>query len=97
MSTPRKSQAPFRAGHYIRSPQHADEVRRLEIGRALQYSLLCPQPLTATARREAFKLLGKAGLLVDDDLTTEELLDLFVAHLAPELPPTNPFMHNEAV
>ncbi len=97
MSTPRKTQAPFRAGHYIRSPQHADEVRRLEIGKVLQCSLLSPLPLTATARHEAYKLLGEAGLLVEDELPTGQLLELYVIHVAPELPPINPFMLDEAV
>ena len=95
MSTPRKSQAPFRAGHYIRSPQHADEVRRLEIGRALQYSLLSPLPLTATARHEAYKLLGEAGLLVDDELPTGQLLELYLMYVAPGLPPLDPFRVDE--
>ena len=97
MSTPRKRQDPFLAGHYIRSPQHADEIRRLAIGKVLQYSLHAYTPLTAMARREAFKLLGKAGILVEDELPTGQLLELYVIHVAPELPPINPFMLDEAV
>ena len=97
MPSPKRRPDPFLAGHYIRSPQHADEVRRLEIGKVLQYSLLWPQPLTATARHEAYKLLGEAGLLVDDELPTGQLLELYVIHVAPELPPIDPFMLDEAV
>jgi hypothetical protein len=89
MPSQKRRPDPFLAGHYIRSPQHADEVRRLEIGKVLQYSLLMPLPLTATARHEAYKLLGEAGLLVEDEL--------YVIHVAPELPPINPFMLDEAV
>jgi len=95
MSTPRKTQDPFLAGHYIRSPQHADEVRRLEIGKVLQYSLLSPMPLTATARHEAYKLLGEAGLLVEDELHTGQLLELYVMYVAPGLPPLDPFRVDE--
>jgi hypothetical protein len=97
MSTPRKRPDPFLAGHYIRSPQHADEIRRLAIGKVLQYSLHSYTPLTAMARREAFKLLGEAGLMIDDNLTTEQLLNLYVVHVAPRLPPIDPFMLDEAV
>jgi hypothetical protein len=95
MSTPLKTQAPFRAGHYIRSPQHADEVRRLEIGKVLQYSLLTTQPLTATARHEAYKLLGEAGMMVDDDLPTALLLELYVMYVAPGLLPLDAFRVDE--
>jgi len=95
MSTPRKTPDPFLAGHYIRSPQHADEVRRLEIGKVLQYSLLTPLPLTATARHEAYKLLGEAGLLVDDELPTGQLLELYLMYVAPGLPPLDPFRVDE--
>jgi len=97
MSTPRKRPDPFLAGQYIRSPQHADQIRRLAIGKVLQYSLHNTTQLTARARREAFKLLGEAGLMIDDNLTTEQLLDLYVVHVVPELPPIDPFMLDEAV
>ena len=97
MPSPERQEDPFLAGHYIRSPQHADQVRRLEIGRVLQYSLLTTLPLTARARVEAFKLLGEAGLMIDDNLTTEQLLNLYVVHVVPGLPPIDPFMLDEAV
>jgi hypothetical protein len=97
MSTPRKRPDPFLAGQYIRSPQHADQIRRLAIGKVLQYSLHNTTQLTARARREAFKLLGEAGLMIDDNLTTAQLLDLYVVHVVPGLPPINPFMLDEAV
>ena len=95
MPSPERQEEPFRAGHYIRSPQHADQVRRLEIGRVLQYSLLKPLPLTARARVEAFKLLGEAGMMVDDELPTEQLLELYVMYVAPGLHPLDPFRVDE--
>jgi hypothetical protein len=95
MSTPRKRQDPFLSGHYIRSPQHADEIRRLAIGKVLQYSLHNTTQLTARARREAFKLLGEAGLLVEDELPTGQLLELYVMYVAPGLPPLDPFHVDE--
>ena len=96
MSTPRKRPDPFLADQYIRSPQHADQVRRLAIGKVLQYSLHNTTQLTARARREAFKHLGEAGQLVDDELPTKRLLELYVQHVAPDLPPLDPFMLDEA-
>ena len=95
MSTPRKRQDSFLAGHYIRSPQHADEIRRLAIGKVLQYSLHSYTPLTAMARREAFKLLGEAGMLIDDELPTGQLLELYVMYVVPGLPPLDPFRVDE--
>ena len=95
MPSPERQEDPFLAGHYIRSPQHADQVRRLEIGKVLQYSLLTTLPLTATARVEAFKLLGEAGMMVDDELPTEQLLELYVMYVAPGLPPLDPFRVDE--
>jgi hypothetical protein len=86
---------PFLGNHYIRNPQHAEEVRRMEIGKVLQYSLLTTLPLTATARVEAFKLLGEAGMMVDDDLPTGQLLELYVMYVAPGLPPLDPFRVDE--
>lgn len=86
---------PFLADQYIRSPQHADQVRRLAIGKVLQYSLHNTTQLTARARREAFKLLGEAGQLVDDELLTKHLLELYVQHVAPDLPPLDPFRLDE--
>lgn len=86
---------PFVGSHYIRNPQHAEEVRRMEIGRVLQYSLLTTLPLTATARLEAFKLLGEAGMMVDDELPTEQLLELYVMYVAPGLLPLDPFRVDE--
>lgn len=86
---------PFLADQYIRSPQHADQVRRLAIGKVLQYSLHNTTQLTARARREAFKLLGEAGLMIDDNLTTAQLLELYVQHVAPDLPPLDPFLLDE--
>lgn len=97
MSTPRKRPDPFLAGQYIRDQQHADQIRRLAIGKVLQYSLHNTTQLTARARREAFKLLGEAGLMIDDNLTTAQLLDLYVVHIVPGLPPIDPFMLDEAV
>ena len=87
---------PFLEGHYIRSPQHAAEVRRLAIGKALQWSLHMATPLTSLARLEAFKLLGAAGLLVDAEVTTRHLLGLYVEHVAPDLPPVDPYRVDEA-
>ena len=95
MSTPRKRPDPFLADQYIRNPQHADQVRRLAIGKVLQYSLHNTTQLTARARREAFKLLGEAGLMVEDKLPTKRLLELYVQHVAPDLPPLDPFRLDE--
>ena len=86
---------PFLADQSIRSPQHADQVRRLAIGKVLQYSLHNTTQLTARARREAFKLLGEAGLMVEDNLPTKNLLELYVQHVAPDLPPLDPFRLDE--
>ena len=82
---------PFLGNHYVRNPQHAEEIRRLEIGRTLEMSQYADQPLTATARIEAMKLLGAAGMLVDDEIPTRELLTLYIQHVVPHLPrtPTN--------
>ena len=44
---------PFLGNHYVSSPQQAEEIRRLEIGRTLELSRYGDLPLTATARREA--------------------------------------------
>ena len=79
---------PFLSIHYIRNPQHAEEVRRMEIGRTLEMSLYGDLPLTATARLEAMKLMGAAGMLVDDEIATRELLELYVQHVVPHLPRT---------
>jgi hypothetical protein len=79
---------PFLGNHYIRNPQHAEEVRKLEIGRTLEMSLYGDLPLTATARLEAMKLLGGAGMLVDDEITTRDLFDLYVQYIVPHLPRT---------
>ncbi len=65
---------PFLGNHYVINPQHAEEIRRLEIGRTLELSLYGNLPLTATARLEAMKLLGGAGMLVDDEIPTQALL-----------------------
>ena len=86
---------PFLADQYIRDQQHADQVRRLAIGKVLQYSLHNTTMLTARARREAFKLLGEAGLMVEDKLPTKHLLELYVQHVAPDLPPLDPFQLDE--
>ena len=77
---------PFLGNHYIRNPQHADEVRKLEIGRTLELSLYGDLPLTVTARVEAMKLLGGAGMLVDDEIPTRDLLGLYIQHVVPHLP-----------
>ena len=87
---------PFLADQYIRDQQHADQVRRLAIGKALQWSLHTATPLTALARLEAFKLVGAAGLLVDAEVTTRHLLKLYIEHVAPDLPPIDPFQVDEA-
>ena len=79
---------PFLGNHYIRNPQHAEEVRRLGIGRTLELSQYGNLPLTATARLEAMKLLGAAGMLVDDEIPTRELLALYIQHVVPHLPRT---------
>jgi len=79
---------PFLGNHYIRNPQHAEEVRRLGIGRTLELSLYGDLPLTATARLEAMKLLGGAGMLVDDEIPTRDLLGLYIQHVVPHLPGT---------
>ncbi len=79
---------PFLGNHYIRNPQHADEVRKLEIGHTLEMSLYGDLPITATARLEAMKLLGGAGMLVDDEIPTRDLLELYTQHVVPHLPRT---------
>ena len=79
---------PFLGNHYIRNPQHAEEVRKLEIGRTLELSPYGDLPLTATARLEAMKLLGGAGMLVDDEIPTRDLLGLYIQHVVPHLPGT---------
>ena len=79
---------PFLGNHYIRNQQHAEEVRRLEIGRTLEISLYGDLPLTATARLEAMKLLGSAGMLVDDEIPTKELFELYIQHVMPHQPRT---------
>jgi len=79
---------PFLGNHYIRNPQHAEEVRRLEIGRTLEMSLYGDLPFTATARLEAMKRLGGAGMLVDDEIPTRDLLGLYIQHVVPHLPGT---------
>ena len=83
---------PFLGNHYIRNPQHAEEVRRLGIGRTLEMSRYGDLPLTATARIEAMKLLGGAGMLVDDEIPTKELLELYIQYVVPHLPPSTPGM-----
>jgi hypothetical protein len=45
-------------------------------------------PLTTTARLEAMKLLGGAGMLVDDEIPTRDLLGLYIQHVVPHLPGT---------
>lgn len=85
---PTPPRVPFLGNHYIRNPQHAEEVRKLEIGRTLEMSLYGDLPLTATARVEAMKLLGSAGMLVDDEIPTKELFDLYVQYVVPHLPRT---------
>ena len=91
-STPQAAPAPVRdpflGNHYIRNPQHAEEVRRLGIGRTLELSLYGDLPLTATARLEAMKLLGSSFMLVDDEIPTRELLALYIQHVVPHLPRT---------
>ncbi len=89
---PAPARDPFLGNHYIQNPQHAEEVRKLEIGRTLEMSLYGDLPLTATARIEAMKLLGGAGMLVDDEIPTRELFDLYVQHVVPHLPPSTPGM-----
>lgn len=88
-TTPRD---PFLGNHYIRNPQHAEEVRKLEIGRTLELSPYGDLPLTATARLEAMKLLGGAGMLVDDEIPTRDLLELYIQYVVPHLPPSTPGM-----
>jgi hypothetical protein len=58
----------------------------MEIGRTLEMSLYGDLSLTATARLQAMKLLGGAGVLVDDEIPTRDLLDLFIQHVVPHLP-----------
>jgi len=87
---PTPSRDPFLGNHYIRNPQHADEVRKLEIGRTLELSLYGDLPLTATARVEAMKLLGGSGMLVDDEIPTRNLLELYIQYVVPYLPPSTP-------
>lgn len=79
---------PFLGNHYVRNPQHAEEIRRLEIGRTLELSQYADLPLTATARLEAMKLLGGAGMLVDDEIQTQSLLELYIQYVVPHLPRT---------
>ncbi len=83
---------PFLGNHYIRNAQHAEEVRKLEIGHTLEMSLYGDLPLTAKARVEAMKLLGSAGMLVDDEIPTRDLLELYIQYVVPHLPPTTPGM-----
>ena len=83
---------PFLGNHYIRNPQHAEEVRRLGIGRTLELSLYGDLPLTATARLEAMKLLGSTCMLVDDEIPTQALLELYIQYVVPHLPPSTPGM-----
>jgi hypothetical protein len=85
---PAPARDPFLGNHYIRNPQHAGEVRKLEIGRTLEMSLYGDLPLTATARLEAMKLLGGAGMLVDDEIPTRDLLGLYIQHVVPHQPRT---------
>lgn len=77
---------PFLGNHYVRNPQHAEEIRRLEIGRTLEMSRYGDLPLTATARLEALKLVGGSGMLVDDEIPTQALLELYIQYVAPHLP-----------
>ena len=79
---------PFLGNHYVRNPQHAEEIRRLEIGRTLELSQYADLPLTARARIEAMKLLGASGMLVDDEITTQALLELYIQYVVPHLPRT---------
>lgn len=79
---------PFLGNHYVRNPQHAEEIRRLEIGRTLELSQYADLPLTATARLEAMKLLGGAGMLVDDEIPTQALLEHYIQYVVPHLPRT---------
>lgn len=81
---------PFLGNHYVRNPQHAEEIRRLEIGRTLMLSRYGDLPLTATARLEAMKLLGGAGMLVDDEIPTQALLELYIQYVVPHLPSSTP-------
>ena len=81
---------PFLGNHYVRNPQHAEEIRRLEIGRTLELSLYGDLPLTATARLEAMKLLGASGMLVDDEVPTQVLLELYIQYVVPHLPSSTP-------
>ena len=85
---PTQPRDPFLGSHYIRNPQLADEVRKLEIGRTLEMSRYGDLPLTATARREAMKLLGGAGMLVDDEIPTRDLLQVYIQYVVPHLPRT---------
>ena len=75
---PTRPRDPFLGNHYIRNPQHAEEIRRLEIGRTLEMSRYGDLPLTATARLEAMKLLGTSGMLVDDEIPTQALLEHYI-------------------
>jgi hypothetical protein len=79
---------PFLGNHDVRSPQHSEEIRRLEIGRTLELSQYGNLLLTATARIEAMKLLGGAGILVDDEIPIQALLELYIQHVVPHLPRT---------
>ncbi len=88
-ATPAPARDPFLGNHYIRNQQHAEEVRRLEIGRTLEMSLYGDLPLTATARLEAMKLLGGAGMLVDDEIPTRNLLELYIQYVVSHLPRTS--------
>ena len=92
---PTRPRDPFLGNHYVRNPQHAEEIRQLEIGRTLELSLYGDLPLTATARLEAMKLLGAAGMLVDDEIPTRELLTLYIQHVVPRLPRTPTDMVND--
>ena len=85
---PNPPRDPFLGNHYIRNPQHAEEVRRLGIGRTLELSQYGNLPLMATARLEAMKLLGAAGMLVDDEIPTQALLELYIQYVVPHLPRT---------
>lgn len=85
---PTQPRDPFLGNHYIRNPQHAEEIRRLGIGRTMELSLYGDLPLTATARLEAMKLLGSSGMLVDDEIPTRELLELYIQYVVPHLPRT---------
>jgi hypothetical protein len=89
---PTQPRDPFLGNHYIRNPQHPEEVRQLEIERTLEMSLFGDLPLTATARLEAMKLLGSSCMLVDDEIPTRELFYLYVQHVVPHLPPSTPGM-----